>query len=271
MSISSSDAGRLASKIALVTGAARGIGAAIAERLAGDGCCVAVNYLSHADAAEQVAGRIRVAGGDAFAIQGDVGRPETAPLLIDAVLARYGKLDILVNNAGAFSGGPVDEIVNADFDRLFAANVKSVLFMSQAAARALQHGGVIVNLSALNTRAPSARGALYSATKAAVESLTASLAREWGSRGIRVNAVAPGQTESDMLRLANSPESLRASPSRIALGRLGLPDDIAKVVAFLASSKFELDHGRNASREWGPKIVAVAYMTAGVGLVARRR
>jgi 3-oxoacyl-[acyl-carrier protein] reductase len=152
-------------------------------------------------------------------------------------LARYGKLDILVNNAGAFSGGPVDEIVNADFDRLFAANVKSVLFMSQAAARALQHGGVIVNLSALNTRAPSARGALYSATKAAVESLTASLAREWGSRGIRVNAVAPGQTESDMLRLANSPESLRASPSRIALGRLGLPDDIAKVVAFLASSE----------------------------------
>ena len=199
-SVSSSGSGRLAGKVALVTGAARGIGKAIAERLANEGCCVAVNYLSHADAAKQVAERIRVAEGDAFAIQGDVGRPQTAPLLIEAVLARYGRLDILVNNAAAFSGGPVDEIVEADFDRLFAANVKSVLFMSQAAARAFQHGGVIVNLSSINTRAPSARGALYSATKAAVESLTASLAREWGSRGIRVNAVAPGQTESEMLR-----------------------------------------------------------------------
>jgi 3-oxoacyl-[acyl-carrier protein] reductase len=230
--------GRFAGKVALITGGSRGIGAAISARFARDGAKVVVNYRANAEAADRVVGQISALGGEAFAVKADVGQVEAAQSLVAAAVERFGRLDILVNNAATFRGGPVDAIVEADFDKMFAANVKSVLFLSQAAVRVFDgRGGVIVNLSSINTRAPSPRGALYSATKAAVEALTISLAREWAPRGVRVNAVAPGQTDTDMLRAANTPESIQASISRIALGRLGRPDEIADVVAFLASEE----------------------------------
>jgi 3-oxoacyl-[acyl-carrier protein] reductase len=229
---------RLDEKVALVTGGSRGIGAAIAARLARDGAKVVVNYVADDNAANGVVKQIATSGGEAIAVKADVSQIEAIQSLVAAAQSRFGRLDILINNAGIIRAGPVDAIVEDDFDRMFAANVKSVLFLSQAAARLFaDQGGVIVNLSSINTRGPTPRGAIYSATKAAVEALTVSLAREWGPRGIRVNAVAPGQTDTDMLRAANSAESIVANIPRIALGRLGTSEEIADVVAFLASAE----------------------------------
>jgi 3-oxoacyl-[acyl-carrier protein] reductase len=236
--MSTAFAPRLAGKVALVTGGSRGIGAAIAAKLARDGANVVVNYHSNEEAARRVVEGITAAGGEAVAVQGDVSKVATAPALIEVAVHRFGGLDILINNAAILYPGPVDALVEADFDNHFGANVKSVLFMSQAAARAFGDGtGAIVNISSINGRNPTARGALYSATKAAVESLTTSLAHEWGARGIRVNAVAPGLTATEMLFQNNPPEHLQNVLEHVALGRMGQPDDIADVVAFLVSDE----------------------------------
>jgi 3-oxoacyl-[acyl-carrier protein] reductase len=230
--------GRFVGKVALVTGGSRGIGAAVSARLARDGAKIVVNYVSDKDAADRMIRQIFALGGEAIALKADVSQVDAAQNLVGAATSHFGRLDILVNNAALLLAGPVDAIAEQDFDRMFAANVKSMLFLSQAAARVFgDQGGVIVNLSSINTRAPSPRGAIYSATKAAVEALTVSLAREWAPRGIRVNAVAPGQTDTDMLRAANSAESIQANIPRIALGRLGTAEEIADVVAFLASAE----------------------------------
>jgi 3-oxoacyl-[acyl-carrier protein] reductase len=228
----------LTGKVALVTGGSRGIGAAIAAKLARDGAKVVVNYLANAEAARHVVDKIVLNGGDAFAVEADVSRIDAAEPLIAAVLHRYGRLDILVNNAAVAFGGPVDSLVEADFDRLFATNVKSVLFLSQAAARVLDmRGGSIINIGSLAAKARPPQFAIYAATKAAVEALTGALAREWGALGVRVNTVAPGDTDTEMQRAAFSPERRRAAIERVALGRVGQPEDIAEVVAFLASDE----------------------------------
>jgi 3-oxoacyl-[acyl-carrier protein] reductase len=229
---------RLMGKVALVTGGARGIGAAIAAKLARDGAKVVINYRANAEAAGRTVQEIISAGGEAFAVQADVSQVSATALLVEAALQKFGGLDILVNNAALLRAGPVDALVEADFDEQFATNVKSVLFLSQAASRAFGcSGGAIVNISSINGRFPSSNAAIYSATKAAVEALTVALARESGLRGIRVNAVAPGATATEMLLANNPPEHLQAMTNRSALGRLGQPDDIADVVAFLVSDE----------------------------------
>jgi 3-oxoacyl-[acyl-carrier protein] reductase len=226
---------RLAGKIALVTGASRGIGVAIAERLAAEGAAVAVNYVASEAAAHAVVARIRAAGGTAEAIQGDVSQVATAAPLVAETIRRLGRIDILVNNAAISAGIPFDEITEADFDRLVATNMKSTLFLSQAAAREMAPGSVIINLGSIGTRLASPITVVYVATKAAVEMMTLSMARALGPRRIRVVAVAPGMTDTEMLRSVIAPEVLEEAARRNTLGRMGQVDDIAPVIAFLAS------------------------------------
>jgi 3-oxoacyl-[acyl-carrier protein] reductase len=225
---------RLAGKIALVTGASRGIGAAIALRLAAEGARVVVNYNQGLEAAERVVQAIRAAGGEALALQADVGRVEAVERLVTEAAGHFGDLNILVNNAGIAGRVLLGQIDEVSFDSVFAANVKSVLFASQAAARVFRdHHGVIVNISSLRVRQPGIAH-LYSPTKAAVQTLTVTLAAALASRGIRVNAVAPGAIETDMLQ-SMPREMLSALLAMTPLGRVGRPEEIAAVVAFLAS------------------------------------
>jgi 3-oxoacyl-[acyl-carrier protein] reductase len=227
---------RLAGKVALVTGAARGIGAAIARRLAADGAKVVVNYIHSADAARDVVREIGAAGGEAYAAQADIAQIVTHRPLVDEAIRHFGRLDVLVNNAAIAEAGLLDEIDEAFFDRHVAINMKATLFLSQAFARAFQgEGGAIINVSSIGTRAAAPNFMVYSATKAAIEMLTVTMSRDLGRKGIRVNAVAPGQIDSDMLRKNIPAEVLSANVARITLGRLGLPTDIAPVVSFLAS------------------------------------
>jgi 3-oxoacyl-[acyl-carrier protein] reductase len=228
--------GRLQGKVALVTGASRGIGAAVARRLAADGAKVVVNYARSAEAADEVARQIKGAGGEATLVRADVSDPGQIAPLFEAVLNAYGRLDILVNNAGVFERRPIGEVDREHYDRVFDTNVRGPLL---ATVEAVKHfgpeGGRIVNISSVAARAPVGGGSVYAATKAALEALTRCHAAELGPNRVTVNAVAPGTTETDMLR-AGLPEDVQQHMIRnTALGRLGTPEDIADVVAFLAS------------------------------------
>ena len=220
-------------KVAIVTGASRGIGRAVAERLGRDGASVVVGYRANEEAAEDVVGTIAASGGRALAVRADVGVAEDVRALWGSARAEFGGVDVVVNNAAAGSGAPIEYVTEEDFDRLVAVNLKGVFVSSQEAARHLRDGGRVINLSAgLPADAIPFLG-VYGATKAGVEVLTRSLAHQLGPRGITVNAVAPGPTDTDMLAPA-ARENLDALTSRTPLRRLGRPDDIADVVAFLA-------------------------------------
>jgi len=228
---------RLSGKVALVTGAARGIGRAIAERLGAEGAAVAVNYVRSEAAASEVVEAITAWGSKAAALQADVSQVAEVRRLFAEVLERFGRLDILVNNAGDAEFGPLSEVSEAAFDRLFALNVKGVFFAIQEAARHMADGGRIVNLSSGITVLGGAGGALYAGTKGAVEQFTQCAARELGGRGITVNTVSPGPTETDLLLRAVPPEARESLAKTSPLGRVGQPRDIADVVAFMVSDE----------------------------------
>ncbi len=235
----------LKGKVALVTGASRGIGRAIAERLARAGASVVVNYASNGAEAQKVVAEIEGKGGKAFAIQADVGRVSEIVRLFDQAIAHFGKLDILVNNAGVMLIKPVSATTEADFDRIFAINVKGTFFACQQAATRLADGGRIINLSSSTTaRLLPAYGA-YVATKGAVEQLTRSLSKEVGARGITVNVVSPGPTETELFLTGKTPEQIDFFSKQSAFNRLGRPQDIAGVVAFLASDEAGWISGQN--------------------------
>ena len=231
---------KLEGKVALVTGAARGIGAAIAERLAADGASVAINYATSKDEAEALAERIRGNDGKAKAIHADIGNPSQAKAFVDAAVKEFGRLDILVNNAGKFHIGPIGTVDEADVRSQFAVNVDGPIFATQAAASHFStEGGRVINVSSIAATHPLPGASVYSATKAALDALTRVWATELGPRGVTVNAVAPGLVDTAMLKAATprmgGEEAVKGMVARTPLGRLGTPSDIADVVAFLAS------------------------------------
>lgn len=231
----------LSGKGALVTGGSRGIGRAIVERLAADGAEVVFCYQSSAEAAEQVAKET-----GAHAVRADLGDEEDLRRLFAEAEARLPGLDILVNNAAtAEAQKPIDAITGDDYERVFAVNAKAVFLAIQWAGRVMRDGGRIVNVSSLNTRVPAPTLALYCGSKGAMEQFAKVAARELGGRGITVNVVSSGATDTDMLRGANPPEALEQTPAMTALGRLGRPDDIAAVVAFLAGPDGRWVTGQN--------------------------
>ena len=225
----------LAGKVAIVTGGSRGIGAAIAKRLAKDGAIVILAYSKKADAGAQVVAEIEARGGEAEAIQANLAHLDQVRRLIAETLEGYGRLDILVNNAGVAEFLPLDAITETHYAHLFDVNVRGLLFATQEAARHLGEGGRIINITSGAAQSAPPGASVYSAAKAAVEALTKSHAAELGARGITVNAIAPGITATDMLDAVIPTHVQQAMIGNTALGRLGAPEDIADVVAFLAS------------------------------------
>jgi 3-oxoacyl-[acyl-carrier protein] reductase len=227
----------LGGKVAIVTGASRGIGASIAGRLAQAGAAVVVNYAGRRDAAEQVVRSIEANGGRALAVRADVSKPADAGALFDAAIERFGRVHILVNNAGVILYKRLEETTDAEFDRLFAVNVKGTFNTLREAARRLEDGGRIVNFSSTTTRLMLPTYASYCATKAAVEQLTRVFAKEVGPRGVTVNAVSPGPVNTELFTQGKSDADIQRMASLAALGRIAEPDDIARVVLFLAGDE----------------------------------
>ena len=226
----------LSGKAALVTGAGRGIGAAVARRLASEGASVAITYSASAEAAQRVAAEIVADGGQAFAIDADSADPDAVKAAVDAAAERFGRFDILVNNAGIGVPALIDEMRLDDYDRCFAVNVRAVFVAIQAAARHMARGGRIITIGSVNAdRIPFTGGSVYAATKAAVAGLTRGAARDLGPRGITVNVVQPGPIDTDM-NPADGPYSAAAKVA-LATGEYGRAEDVANLVAFLAGDE----------------------------------
>jgi len=231
-------------KVAVVTGASRGIGAAIAERLSRDGFMVAINFAGSAAQAHALAQKIGKAGGIAFPIQADVSDPVAVHDMFDMVEARFGGIDVLINNAGIQNLAPLAEMTNAAFDSMIAINLKGVFNTLREAARRIRPGGRIINLSSGTTATLSPSYGPYAATKAAVDVLTAVLAKEMRGRAVTVNGIAPGPTATDLYLKDKSPEMLSQAANRSPLERLGQPADIAGAVSFLAGPDGEWVNGQ---------------------------
>ena len=233
----------LQGKKALVTGASRGIGAAIAQRLAREGADVAITYERSADRANAVVGQIEAMGRKGLAIAADSADPAAVKAAVDRAAAELGGLDILVNNAGVARGtGPVEGWTLEDIDQLLAVNVRGVIVASQAAAAHLPRGGRIINIgSNLAERVPFAGITLYSMTKSALLSFTKGLARDLGDRAITVNLVHPGSTDTDMNPASG--EGAASQLERMAIREYGKPEDIAAAVAWLASPESRFANG----------------------------
>jgi 3-oxoacyl-[acyl-carrier protein] reductase len=230
-------------KTALVTGASRGIGRAVALGLAARGVLVAVHYNKDEAAAERALADLRQAGGDGFPVQGELGVPGDAEELraaFDKAAAAHGAapgLDILVNNAGVEAWGRIHEVAEADYDRAFAVNVRAPFFLIARGLERVRDGGRIVNLSSGVTKIAFPSMAAYAATKGALETLTLTLAQDLGPRGITVNAVAPGTIETDIHPWLADPEARATAAAFSVFNRVGQPEDVAGVVAFLASEE----------------------------------
>lgn len=233
---------KLAGKVAVVTGASKGIGAAIAKELAAHGASVVVNYASSKSGAEKVVGEITAQGGKAVAVGANLAEPADVAKLFAAAKQAYGKLDILVNNAGIYEFASIEEITPEHFHKQFNLNVLGLLLATQEAVKLFgDGGGSIINLSSIVATTALPQTAVYSATKAAVDAITRSLSKELGPRGIRVNSINPGMIETEGTQAAHITAEDGAfrknTEAQTPLGRIGQPQDIAPVVAFLASSE----------------------------------
>lgn len=222
-------------KIALVTGGSRGIGAAIAKKLAGDGFKVIVNYAGNAQAADHVVREIEQAGGKAQAIQADIANTQAVQQLFEAIETQWGRIDVLVNNAGIMKLAPLAQMEAQAVEAQINTNLIGSINTMREAANRLRDGGRIINLSTTVIGLKLENYGVYAATKAAIETLTAILAKELRGRSITVNAVAPGPTATDLFLEGKSDELIERMAKMPPLERLGQPDDIASVVAFLAS------------------------------------
>ncbi|HEY6972738.1 MAG TPA: glucose 1-dehydrogenase [Nitrospiraceae bacterium] len=234
---------RLKEKVAIVTGASDGIGRAIAERLAQDGATVVVNYGKSADKAKQVVAGIEAKGGKAVAIQADMSKVGDAGRLVKDTVKKFGRLDILVNNAGMFMFKPLVDMSEEEFDRMFALNTKGPYFALQEAAKVIQDGGRIVNISTDGTHIGFGGATAYLGSKGALEQFTKGLAHELAPKGVTVNTVSPGYTDTAMMPA--DPAFRQMGEQASPLKRLGLPKDIADVVAFVVSEEARWLTGQN--------------------------
>jgi 3-oxoacyl-[acyl-carrier protein] reductase len=221
-------------KVALITGASRGIGAAVAQRLAQDGFAVAVNYASSAAQAEALVAQLQAGGARAMAIGADVAQADAVHRMFEAVAAQLGKIDVLVNNAGVLQAAPLAETSDALYDQHFDINVRGTFNTLRAAAAQLAEGGRIINFSSTALALNLPGYAIYNATKAAVEAFTQVFAKELRGRNITVNAVAPGPVATSLFLAGKTEEQIQQFARMPPLQRLGQPDDIASVVSFLA-------------------------------------
>ena len=228
---------KLTGKVAVVTGASKGIGAAIAKSLAAEGASVVVNYASSKAGAEAVVAAIKAAGGKALAVRGDVAKAAEAQGIIDAAIKTYGRLDILVNNSGVYEFAPVENVTEESFHKLFNINVLGTILTTQAAVKHLREGGSIINIGSAVSRLKPAGTVVYTATKGAVDMVTGVLAKEFGPRKIRVNSINPGIVETEGTQTAGfiGSDFEKGLIAQTPLGRTGQPNDIAAVAVFLAS------------------------------------
>jgi 3-oxoacyl-[acyl-carrier protein] reductase len=232
------DMSKLAGKVAVVTGASKGIGAAIAKALAAEGASVVVNYASSKAGADKVVAEIGRSGGKAVAVGADVSKAGEAAKLIAAAVEKFGKLDILVNNSGVYEFLPLDAITEEHYNKQFNVNVLGLLLTTQAAVKHLGEGASIINIGSIASSRTPANSAVYSGTKGAVDAITGVLANELGPRKIRVNAINPGMVETEGTHTAGfvGSEFETMMVAQTPLGRVGQGDDIAGVATFLASN-----------------------------------
>ena len=231
--------GKLAGKVAVVTGASKGIGAAIAKHLAAEGAAVVVNYASSKTGADKVVAEITSAGGKAFVFQGDVAKRADIERLFAETKKTFGRLDILVNNAGIYEFAPLESVTEELFHKQFNLNVLGLILASQAAAKQFDSTGAsIINISSVVSTLGFPNASVYSGTKGAVDAITRSLAKELGPRGIRVNAINPGMVETEGTHSSGITESdmRKQVEAQTPLGRIGQPRDIAGAAVFLASA-----------------------------------
>jgi 3-oxoacyl-[acyl-carrier protein] reductase len=228
----------LKGKVAVVTGASKGIGAGVAKGLAAAGAAVVVNYSSSKDGAERVVADIKAKGGKAIAVKGDVAKSADVTRLFDETKKAFGALDVLVNNAGVYKFVALEEVTEAEFHREFNTNVLGMLLAAKEAAKHFgPNGGSIINLSSVASTRGMPAASIYSATKASADAITRALAVELGPRKIRVNAIAPGVVETEGTHSAGviGSDFEKTAAANTPLGRIGQPDDIARVAVFLAS------------------------------------
>ncbi len=230
---------KLAGKVAVVTGASKGIGAAIAKAFAAEGAQVVVNYSSSQAGADAVVKAITSAGGKAIAVQGDVSKAEQAKGLMDAAIKEFGNLDVLVNNSGVYAFGAIEDVTEESYRHMFDVNVLGVLLTTKEAVRHFANGGSVINISSAVTSLAPPASSVYTGTKGAVDAITSVLANELGGRKIRVNAILPGIVETEGTHTAGfvGSDFERDAVSKTPLGRIGQPNDIATVAVFLASDE----------------------------------
>jgi 3-oxoacyl-[acyl-carrier protein] reductase len=228
---------KLTGKVAVVTGASKGIGAAIAKSLAAEGASVVVNYASSKVGADTVVAAITAAGGKAVAVGGDVSKAPEANGIIDAAIKNYGRLDILVNNSGVYEFTPIEAITEEQFHKAFNVNVLGLLLTTQAAVKHLSEGASIINVGSVASRITPPNSAVYAGTKGAVDAITGVLSRELGPKKIRVNTINPGVVETEGTHSGGfiGSDFEKAAIAQTPLGRIGQPGDIASIAVFLAS------------------------------------
>jgi 3-oxoacyl-[acyl-carrier protein] reductase len=229
---------KLTGKVAVVTGASKGIGAAIAKSLAAEGASVVVNYSSSKSGADAVVSAIKADGGKAVAVHGDVSKAAEAQGIIDAAIKNFGRLDVLVNNSGVYEFSPIESITEEHYRKIFNINVLGLLLTTQAAVKHLGEGASIINIGSLVTSVTPPNTAVYTATKGAVDAITGVLAKELGAKKIRVNSINPGMVETEGVQAAGliGSDFEKGIVAQTPLGRLGQVDDIASVATFLASN-----------------------------------
>jgi 3-oxoacyl-[acyl-carrier protein] reductase len=228
---------KLKGKVAVVTGASKGIGAAIAKALAAEGASVVVNYASSKAGADKVVAAITAAGGKAVAVGGDVSKAAESQGIIAAAIKNYGRLDILVNNSGVYEFAPIEAVTEKQFHRIFDINVLGLLLTTQAALKHIGEGGSIINIGSVVSRITPPNSSVYTGTKGAVDAITGVLSRELGPKKIRVNTLNPGMIETEGSRAAGfiGSDFEKGVVTQTPLGRIGQPDDIASLAVFLAS------------------------------------